>query len=154
MLSLTLQVVEKNVSLFICTITLSSLHEEFIKERKPELLHGLPLSYPQVSPRSTPQFPPEVGVKRHHAHPPAALAAGTVRSVHPPSHCSRAPPRKHSLPGHRWPGLFLTARSAASSHAGKATLRFLLMLRPAHSAQHQSTFCRKDHCTHMKGEGK
>lgn len=34
MLSLTFQVVEKNVSLLICTITLSSLHEEFIRERK------------------------------------------------------------------------------------------------------------------------
>lgn len=54
MLSLTPQVVEKNVSLFICTITLSSLHEAFIKERKTELLRGLPLSYPQVSLRSIP----------------------------------------------------------------------------------------------------
>lgn len=75
----------------------------------------------------------------------------------PSTHPLTAPlssPRKHSLPGHRQPEPFPDSPLASSSHAGKATLRFLLMLHPTHSAQHQSTFCRKDHCTQMKGEGK
>lgn len=125
MLSLTLQVVYKNVLLFICTIALSSFHEEFINEIKNELLHGLPLFWPQVSRRSIPQPPPEGRKGRTPRMRTSVLTVGTSRfPVRPPSDCSCFLPLGHS------PELVPDSPAPSSSHAGKATLCFLLMFRP------------------------